>query len=371
MAVLGQATLWVNGEQVLAVDADRLTERSVSLDLAAGRSYDVRIDYVADAPNQCCPGRNNIGPAIRFSWSPPNAQASPQIQEAVRAARGSDVAVVVANDYLGEALDRGHLNLPQNQDRLIDAVARANPNTIVVLTTGAPVELPWLNRVAGVFESWYPGQEQGRAVAALLFGDEAFAGKLPVTWPRSQDQVTEGLGIENPVYDLNNPGITVPHDEGVFLGYRGFDQRRIDPLFPFGYGLTSERFRYSNITITNPRAGDNGRAGQVRVRVQNTGATTATEVVQVYHGQLPTDRAETPPRQLLGWARVTLEPRQSRWVDVPVRLDTPEHQLAYWDADRDAWVTPEGRTAIYAGSSSRDVRLTGNITVLAPRGAGS
>jgi beta-glucosidase len=359
LTVLGRATLWVDGRQVLTVDTDRLTTESAELDLTAGEQYDVRIDYVADAPNQCCPGQTNIGPTIRFGWAPPNAQASPQIREAVRAARASDLAVVVANDYLGESLDRGHFRLPQNQDLLIQAVARANPNTVVVLTTGAPVEMPWLNRVAAVMESWYPGQEQGRAVAALLFGDENFAGRLPLTWPRSQDQVTEGLGIENPVYDVNNPGVTVPHDEGIFFGYRGFDQRGLSPLFPFGYGLSYARFQYRDIRITDPRR-DPDRAGQVRVRVRNTGTVTATEVVQVYHGRLPADVA-TPPKQLLGWARVTLAPGEARWVDIPIRLNTGEHQLAYWD--QGAWYTPPGRVAIYAGSSSRDVRLTGNVTV--------
>ena len=371
LTVLGNATLWIDGRQVLTVDADRLTTESVTLDLTAGERYDVRLDYVADAPNQCCPGQNNIGPTIRFGWVPPAPQASPQIQEAVRAARASDVAVVVANDYLGESLDRGHFRLPQNQDLLIRAVARANPNTVVVLTTGAPVLMPWLGQVAGVFESWYPGQEQGRAVAALLFGDENFSGRSPVTWPRSEEQVTEGLGIENPVYDVNNPGVTVPHDEGVFVGYRGYDQRGLAPLFPFGHGLSYSRFAYRSIGVTNPRAGDAddaARPGRVRVRVQNTGTTAATEVVQVYHGRLPTDRAQTPPRQLLGWARVTLEPGQARWVEIPVRLGTPEHQLAYWDEAADAWVTPTGRTAIQVGRSSRDIALTGNLTVLAPRG---
>ena len=374
LTVLGHAQLWINGEQRLNVAADRLTTRSVTLDLTAGERYDVRIDHVADAPNQCCPGDNNIGPAVRFSWNPPGAQASPQIQEAVRAARAADVAVVVANDEMGESLDRGHLRLPQNQDLLIRAVARANPNTVVVLTTGAPVLMPWLGQVAGVFESWYPGQEQGRAVAALLFGDENFTGRSPVTWPRSEEQITEGLGIENPVYDVNNPGVTVPHDEGVFVGYRGFDQQRLSPRFPFGYGLSYTRFAYRSIGITDPRAGDAGHAarpGRVRVRVQNTGTTTATEIVQVYHGRLPTDRVQTPPRQLLGWARVTLGPGEARWVEVPVRLDSAEHPLAYWDVAADAWVTPTGRTAIYVGRSSRDVQLTGNLTVLAPRGARS
>jgi beta-glucosidase len=274
---------------------------------------------------------------------------------------------------MGESLDRGSLSLPQNQDQLIRAVARANPNTIVVLTTGSAVTMPWLNQVAGVMESWYPGGEQGRAVAALLFGDEKFSGKLPISWPRSEEQVTGGLGIDNPYFDINNPGVTVPHDEGVYTGYRGFDRAGLDPLFPFGYGLTTGTVAYRSLQIRDPRQAapgrpQTGRDGLVRVRVQNTGASATTETVQLYEGKLPT-AADTPARQLIGWSRVTLAPRETRWVDIPVKLGTTQHALAYWDTGANAWVTPTGRTSVYIGRSERDIRLTGNITVLAPPGA--
>jgi beta-glucosidase len=369
VTVLGHANLWIDGRQVLSVAANTLTTRSANLDLVAGRSYSVQIDYVADAPNQCCATSGGIGPAIRFSWVPPNAQASPQIQAAVRAARAADVAVVVANDEMGESLDRGSLRLQQNQDLLIQAVARANPNTIVVLMTGAPVVMPWLNQVAGVFESWYPGQEQGRAIAALLFGDEGFAGKLPVSWPRSEQQVTQGLGIQNPIYAVNKPGVNVPYNERIYVGYRGYDQKNLTPLFPFGYGLTYDRFRYRDIRLVDPvlpAAGRPGHAGLVRVRVQNRGDHRGTEIVQVYSGRLPTSAA-TPPRQLAGWARVTLAAGQTRWVDIPIPLNTPQHLLAYFNASTNRWVTPTGRVGIYVGSSERDIRLMGNFTVRTAR----
>lgn len=145
---------------------------------------------------------------------------------------------------MGESLDRGTLALSQNQDRLISAVAAVNPNTVVVLATGTGVEMPWVDDVAAVFESWYPGQEAGTAVAALLFGDENFSGKLPITWPKSTEQVTEELGIENPVYDVNTGNLTVEYTEGVNIGYRGFDAKDIDPLFEFGYGLSYTDFDY-------------------------------------------------------------------------------------------------------------------------------
>ena len=289
----------------------------------------------------------------------------------MRAARRADVAVVVATNYMGESLDRGDLVLPQNQDRLIQAVARANPNTVVVLATGATVPLPWVNRVSAVMESWYPGQEQGRAIAGLLFGEENFSGKLPVSWPRSERQVERGLNLQSPFPDINNPGITVDYDEGVFVGYRGYEENGVTPLYPFGHGLSYSTFDYRDVRVVNPRARSDARPnayrpGRVRVRVRNTGDRRSTEIVQVYNGRLNTNRAETPPKQLLGWARVTLAPRQTRWVNIPVQLYTPEHKLAYWDTQWGYWITPTGETDLYVGSSSQDIRFTGSLTVRRP-----
>ncbi|NQX16609.1 glycoside hydrolase family 3 protein [Rathayibacter sp. VKM Ac-2857] len=369
--LLGSATLSVDGEEVLTADADELQTFSVDQVLQAGESYDIRIDYVPDAPSQCCSTGGNLGTAIRLDWTPPSAAASPQIAEAVAAAQRSDVAVVVANDYMGESLDRGTLALSQNQDLLISAVTAANPNTIVVLSTGTGVEMPWVDDVAAVFESWYPGQEQGRAVAALIFGDENFSGKLPITWPKSASQVTDELGLENPVYDVNNPNLTVEYTEGLNVGYRGFDAADLDPLFEFGYGLSYTDFEYSSVEVQDPiaRAGegdDTYQAGVARVQVRNTGAVAGTETVNLYHGALPTDSVVTPERQLLGWGQITLEPGATGTVEIPIPLYDSTHRLAYWDVESDAWVTPEGETDLFVGASSRDIRLTDTVSVTTP-----
>ncbi|QHC58741.1 glycoside hydrolase family 3 C-terminal domain-containing protein [Rathayibacter sp. VKM Ac-2760] len=369
--MLGSATMYIDGEEVLNVDADTIQTFSVDRVLEAGQSYDIRIDYVPDAPNQCCSTGGNLGTAIRLDWTPPSAAASPQIVEAVAAAQRSDVAVIVANDYMGESLDRGTLALSQNEDLLISAVTAVNPNTIVVLTTGTGVEMPWVDDVAAVFESWYPGQEQGRAVAALVFGDENFSGKLPITWPKSTEQVTDELGIENPVYDVNNPALTVEYTEGVNVGYRGYDAADIDPLFEFGYGLSYTDFEYRSIEVQDPTARaaggeDTYQPGLVKVEVQNTGDVAGTETVNLYHGVLPTDRAVTPERQLLGWGQITLEPGATGTVEIPVPLYDSTHRLAYWDDEYDYWVTPEGQTELFAGASSRDIRLTDSVSVTTP-----
>lgn len=368
---LGSARMWIDGEEVITADANTLDTFAIERRLEAGESYDIRIDYVSDAPNQCCITSAGLGSAIRLTWTPPNAAASPQIAEAVAAASESDVALIVADDYMGESLDRGHLELSQNQDLLIEAVTAANPNTIVILTTGTGVELPWLDDAAAVMEAWYPGQAQGRAVAALLFGDENFSGKLPITWPATTEQVTDELGIENPVYDVNNPGVTVEFEEGVNIGYRGYDELGIEPLFEFGYGLSYTSFKYQRVTVTDPVARSEGgddeyKAGSVEVLVRNTGRTTGTETVNLYHGELPTDRADTPPRQLLGWGRITLKPGASGVVTIPIDLYSSTHKLAYWDSEWNYWITPTGETDLFVGASSRDIRLTDSINVQAP-----
>lgn len=360
LSLLGSARLWVDGEEVLSVDADRIDTQTVSLDLVAGQSYDVRIDYVADAPNQCCGvAGNRIGPAIRLLWTPPVDDYSPQIQEAVEAARNADVAVVVASEYLGEAIDRGSITLPQGQDALIRAVAAVNPNTVVVLATGGAVAVPWLDDVAGLFEVWYPGQEQGRIVASLLFGDEDFSGRLPQSWPVSDDQVVNGLGLTNPVYDINNLNVQLQHDEGVYVGYKRYDQLGLEPQFAFGYGLTYSTVEYRRLQVQE-RGGN--QPAHIRVQVRNRGSVEVTETVQIYHGALPTS-VDTPSRQLLGWDKVTLAPGQQRWVDIPIELDTPERLLSYFDAGRNEWVRPKGTVQIYAGASQRAVRLTGSLRV--------
>lgn len=372
LTLLGSATLSIDGQEVLTADADTIQAQSTELALNAGQSYDVVIEYVADAPNQCCAATtSDLGPAIRFSWVPPSGQASPQIQEAVGAAAEADVAVILANDYMGESLDRGNLGLFQNMSLLIESVAEVNPNVVVVLATGAPVEMPWLEDVPAVFESWYPGQQQGSAIAALLFGDENFSGRLPISWPASEEQVVDGLGLANPYYDVNIPDITLDYTDGIFVGYRAYDELGIDPLFPFGYGLSYSSFEYSNLEVVGPRARQNdgpdtSEPGLVSVDVTNTGSVASTEVVQVYNGTLPTDRAVTPPKALLGWGRVTLEPGETSTVEVPIELYTPQHVLAYWDTEFGYWITPTGTTDLSVGSSSRDVRLASTLEVREP-----
>jgi beta-glucosidase len=201
----------------------------------------------------------------------------------------------------------------------------------------------WESSVGGILQAWYPGQEQGNTVADVLLGGVNPSGRLPATVPRSERQVpTPDAGTER-------------YDEGIFVGYRGFLADRVRPSYPFGYGLSYTRFRLSGARVLN--GSGNGDDVRVRFRVTNTGDRAGATVPQVYVGELP--GVESPPRQLAGYERVHLAPGASRTVTVEV----PTESLSYWDTDTDQWETPEGRTAVYLGSSAADNTRIGRATV--------
>lgn len=361
LSLLGSATLFVDGDAMITADQDTFGSVTKTLRLVAGEAHEIRIDYRPDAPNQFAGSLAEAAlPMIRFGWIPPSSAAVPGVQAAAAAAKRADVAIVVARDYAGEEADRGTLTLPQGQDRLIRAVAKANPHTVVVLATDGPVLMPWLRDVDAVLEAWYGGEAQGKAVADLLFGDHSPSGKLPITFPATERQ-PEQIGIQNPFRQVNELNPVAAHDEGVFTGYRGYERRNVRPLFPFGHGLSYTRFQYGRVQVRGPRP--NGRSGRVRVLVRNTGRRAATETVEVYSGRLPTAAVDTPPKLLIGWARVTLGPGRQRNVTVPIDIRGPQHALSYFDAGSNSWVTPRGNVRIYIGGSSRDIRRTGTMTV--------
>ena len=240
----GKARLWIGGKRIVNVRyADFGTTAQPLVHLRAGHPVSVRLQYSSD--------RSLPGGDIHLGWQAPNGMR----RHAARVAARSDAAVVFVNDSTGEGSDRTSLSLPGDQDRLIAAVARANPRTVVVLNTGGPVVMPWLHRVAGVLESWYPGQEGGAAVAALLFGDVDPSGRLPMTFPANERQGPAsrpgGLGLH-----------TERYSEGIYVGYRWFDATRERPLFPFGYGLSYTRFAYHQLRV---------RAGRASVQVERAG----------------------------------------------------------------------------------------------------
>jgi beta-glucosidase len=332
-----------DGRQIIANPSTTTTTTTANLDLVAGQAYSLRVEYA----NTVSGPRAELGPEVKLSWTHPDNAVPPQITAAANLARRSDVAIVVVRDYGTEGGDRSFLDLPHNQTQLIREVAAANRRTIVVLTTaGATQTDTWQRRVPAVLQAWYGGQEQGNAIARILFGDVNPSGKLPITFPINERLIP----VESP---QGFPGVneTTIYNEGVFVGYRGYDRFRLPVQYPFGYGLSYTSFRYSNLRIDAARR-------TVSFTLRNTGRRAGTEVAQVYAGQLPT-RVATPPKQLAGWARVDLRPGQQRRITVS--LDGGS--LSYWDTARDRWVTPRGSLLIYVGTSSRNIQLTGRAVV--------
>jgi beta-glucosidase len=266
---------------------------------------------------------------------------------AVALAQSSNVAIVFAyDDYGHEESDNTTLNLPNNQDALISAVAAANPNTIVVLSDNSAIMMPWLNQVAGVFETFYQGQEFGQSIAALLFGDVNPSGHLPITFPASLSQVPASTAAQWP--GVNG---TVQYSEGLDIGYRWYDANNVTPLFPFGFGMSYTTFSFSNLHIG---ALNNGQA-TVTATVTNTGSRAGTEVAQLYVGD-PASAGE-PPHQLKGFQRVTLNPGASATVTFTVTA----HDIAHWDTTSRNWIASAGTYQVLVGDSSRNLPLNGSL----------
>ncbi|MCU1489249.1 MAG: Beta-glucosidase [Acidimicrobiaceae bacterium] len=230
------------------------------------------------------------------------ANVTPQIDAAVATARAARVAVVFVSDWNSEGADRPNLELPGDANALVQAVAAANPRTVVVLNTGGAVTMPWIDSVRGVLEAWYPGQEDGAATAAVLFGDVDPSGRLPLTFPAASGPAPISASGEFPGVDSK-----VMYREGLDIGYRWYQAHQVAPLFPFGFGLSYTSFRLSGASLHT----SGGRVA-VSVRVTNTGQVAGTEVVQVYLG-FPPGSGE-PPQQLRAFGRVTLDPSATKRV---------------------------------------------------------
>jgi beta-glucosidase len=312
---------------------------SAYVDLVAGQAYDVRVEYVN------LPDSEHRTMRVSFAYAP-EPEKDDRIARAVELARRSDVAIVCAGmprGYDSEGHDRPDMALPGPQVELIRAVAEANGNTTVVLNCGAPVELDWLDAVPALVLAYYPGQEGGNALARILVGDVNPSGKLSVTYPRRYE--------DNPTY-VNYPGgREVLYGEGVFVGYRYYDAKGVEPLFPFGFGLSYTTFEYSDLRV--PEAVQPGEPVDVSVTVTNTGARAGKEIVQLYVA----DRASSlprPPKELKGFKKVALDPGESAAVEFV--LD--RRALSFYDPYEQQWVAEPGEFEALVGCSSRDIRLS-------------
>jgi beta-glucosidase len=274
-------------------------------------------------------------------------------------AASSTVAIVFVSVWTSEGMDLDSLTLPNGQDALVQAVAAANPRTIVVVESGGPVTMPWLDRAGAVLAVWYPGQRGGEAIANLLFGDVNPSGKLPVTFPRA-------------VADLPRPAISAPADpsapkpfdvdysiDGFNVGYKWYDAQSIEPLFPFGYGLSYTVFALSQVQLQPSR--DPAAPGfELAFELQNTGARDGAEVVQVYLA-LPVAAADSPKR-LVAWRKVALASGETQAVKIGVAATDTMHPLSFWNPNSQSWELASGDYTVYVGNSSRNLAVAGKFT---------
>jgi beta-glucosidase len=271
-------------------------------------------------------------------------------------AKTCDVAIVFVDQWTSEGMDLPNLSLPDNQDALIAAVAAANPKTIVVLETGTAVTMPWLDQVGAVAEAWYSGSKGADAVANVLFGDVNPSAKLPMTFPRSVEDLPHPKLVEPPPHSQGaspvmrmegaKPTFSVTYDEGLKVGYKWYDAEKKPVLFPFGFGLSYTTYAYSDLQVSA------GPSPTVTFKVTNTGSRAGVEIAEVY-AALPAS-AQEPPKRLVGWSRVSLNPGESKEVSVPVET----MYLSVFDEAENKFKLTPGSYSFMVGGSSQDLPLT-------------
>ena len=350
---VGQSRLLIDGQEVIDNWTQQTyggefftlgsTEVQAQVTLESGREYllTLEFDKGEDVP---------LG-AVRLGCLPPVPVDA--IGRAAALAAASDVAIVCVGfggEWQSEGFDRVDLALPGNQDELVEQVAKANPRTIVVLNTGSPITMPWLDRVKAVMQAWYPGQECGNAIADVLFGDTNPSGKLPQTFPMRLE--------DTPAY-LNFPGENgkVYYGEGLFVGYRSYEKTKIAPLFPFGFGLSFTTFDYSSLRLGTQQLSPNETL-QVAIDITNTGQRAGKEIVQVYVRDRQASLSR-PEKELKAFTKVHLEAGERKTATLSLGRDA----LAYYDDRTHEWVAEAGEFEVLVGASSQDIRASATFTL--------
>lgn len=311
-------------------------EETATVELVAGQPAQLRVEY----STQGAAGMM----AVRLGHLPPLAPNA--LERAATLAAQADAALVfvgLSGDWESEGFDRPDMELPGEQVALIERVAAANPRTVVVLQSGAPVRMPWLPKVAAVVEAWYGGQETGNAIADVLFGDVPASGKLTQTFPQRLE--------DNPAF-VNYPGENgrVRYGEGIFVGYRFYEKKDVAPLFPFGYGLSYTTFSYGDLRLSADTLAPDGSI-EASIDVTNTGQRAGQEVAQLYVRDVQSHLAR-PHKELKGFAKLDLAPGETKTA----RFTLDRRALAYWDDGHRAWVAEAGEFEALAGASSADIR---------------
>lgn len=347
----GECRVFLDGDRIVEIsredaEAGKGTSRWIALQLEPGKAYGFRMEYVRHS------SAGESAGLTPFFGIAPGSDLSRQLAQAVELAHASDLAIVfvgMSRRFEQEGSDRPDLRLPGNQDELIRAVARANPRTIVVLNAGAPVAMPWANDVAAILDVFYPGQDGAGAIADILTGVVSPSGRLAVTFPRR---------IEDTPAFLDYPGTRGSrYGEGIFVGYRYYDKRLVEPLFPFGFGLSYTNFAYSGMDAPQTFLPD--EEVSVSLTVTNTGARRGKEVVQLYVND-EVSSLTRPVRELKGFAKVDLAPGESTVVNFRLGM----RAFSFYDPHQGRWVAEPGEFLLQVGSSSRDIRATARLTML-------
>ncbi|MBX4961602.1 glycoside hydrolase family 3 C-terminal domain-containing protein [Rhizobium binae] len=331
---------WTRGENYFGTAND---EQRGSAALEAGRTYQLSVEYEPSSATE--EGINLI--AVRFGVEKPLGEAD--IEAAVETARNADVALLFVGrdgEWDTEGLDLPNMRLPGRQEELIERIAAANANTVVVLQTGGPIEMPWLGKVRAVLEIWYPGQELGNAVADVLFGDAEPGGRLPQTFPKT---LADNSAItRDPVVYPGKDG-HVRYAEGVFVGYRHHDTRAVEPLFPFGFGLGYTRFRWSEPRLSAREMGSDGVT--ISVDLTNIGDRAGAELVQLYV-RPPKSKVERPDKELRAFAKLSLRPGETRTAVLKIL----PRDLAFFDIEAGAFRVEPGDYQLIVAANAADIR---------------
>jgi beta-glucosidase len=358
----GSAVLLRNQHATLPLDATKVKSIAV-----IGLNADTGMISGGGSAQVDPPGQIGGTPWRKHIWFPtsplkairaqaPNASVSfssgASVEDAIAKAKHADVAIVFAWQWESEGGDLPNLSLPQNQDKLIEAVAKANQRTVVVLETGTAITMPWLDSTGAVLEAWYGGSMGADAVARLLFGDVDPSGKLPMTFPQSEDELPR-TSIAQPPPPVKNGVLSFKVDyniEGAAVGYKWYESQHKPVLFPFGFGLSYTTFSYSNLKVN--RDGDS-----VSVTVTNTGARAGAEVAEVY-ATLPASAGE-PWKRLIAYKKVELAPGESK----SLTMDVDPVYESIWDVAAKRWTRPSGEYKVMAGGSSAELPLSASFSI--------
>jgi len=353
-------TLLKNSEKLLPVDAAKYKKIAVLGEFAVNPRYQgngssqvkpTKLDKFIDIV------RDEYGEDTEFVYSAgyslTNDDDLSLIEAAAAVAADADFALVMAGlplSYESEGIDRTHIDLPPSHNKLISAVAKVQPNTAIILTNGSAIAMPWIDQVSAVLETWLGGQAGAGAIADAVFGKVNPSGKLAETFPvRLED---------TPAY-LNFPGEDgqVIYGERMFVGYRYYDKRNIEPLFPFGHGLSYTEFAYSDLKLSATELTDKDQL-QVSLTVSNTGKVTGKEVIQLYVAD-PESSVQRPTKELKAFDKIELKPGESKEVSLTLN----KRDFSYYSKVYNRWLAESGKFEILIGSSSRDIRLQGSLTL--------